>query len=92
MIADGRFQVGFHGEYREVVPNERIVSTDMFEGMPEGEAGDTLTLPEKADRTTQTILVQHQNKTHRDAHIESGMEGGLQDALDLPEQVAMSLR
>ena len=90
MIADG-FEVGFHGEYREIVPNERIVSTEVFEGMPDGEAVDTLTLTEQGGRTTLTILVQHQSKQHRDAHIESGMEGGLQDALDLLEQVAMSL-
>jgi hypothetical protein len=38
-----------------------------------------------------TILVQHQAKEHRDAHIDSGMEAGLQDALDLLEQVARSL-
>ena len=92
MIADGGFEVGFHGEYREIVPDERIVSTEVFEGMPEGEAVDTMTLTERGGRTTLTILVQHQNKAHRDAHIESGMEGGLQDALDLLEQVAMSLR
>ena len=92
MIADGGFEVGFHGEYREIVPNERLVSTEVFEGMPEGEAVDTLTLTEAAGRTTLTILVQHQNKAHRDAHIESGMEAGLQDALDLLEDVALSLR
>ncbi|HET6837937.1 MAG TPA: SRPBCC family protein [Gemmatimonadales bacterium] len=92
MIADGGFEVGFHGEYREIVPNERLVSTEVFEGMPEGEAVDTLTLTESGGRTRLTILVQHQNKAHRDAHIESGMEAGLQDALDLLEQVAISIR
>ncbi len=91
MMAEG-FEVGFHGEYREIVPNERLVSTEVFEGMPEAEALDTMTLVEKGGRTTLTILVQHQTKEHRDAHIESGMESGLQDALDLLEQVAISLR
>jgi len=36
--------------------------------------------------------VQHASKEHRDAHIASGMEDGMQDALDLLEQVAVSLR
>ena len=36
MVADGGMEVGFHGEYREIVPNERIVSTETFEGLPEG--------------------------------------------------------
>jgi uncharacterized protein YndB with AHSA1/START domain len=84
-------EAGFHGVYREIVPNERLVSTEVFEGMPEGEALDTMTLAEAAGHTRLTILVQHQNKEHRDAHINSGMEAGLQDALDLLEQVAISL-
>ena len=29
-------EVGFHGEYREIVPNERVVSTEVYEGLPEG--------------------------------------------------------
>jgi uncharacterized protein YndB with AHSA1/START domain len=92
MVADGRFEVAFHGEYREIVPNERLVSTEVYEGMPDAEAVDTVTFTEVDGRTTLTILVQHTSKEHRDAHIESGMEAGLQDALDLLEQVAISLR
>jgi uncharacterized protein YndB with AHSA1/START domain len=92
MVADGGIEVAFHGEYREIVPNERLVSTEVYEGMPDAEALDTLTLSESEGRTTMTILVQHATKEHRDAHIESGMEDGMQDALDLLEQVAVSLR
>src|SRR4249919_3577463 len=36
MVADDGFEVGFHGEYREVVANERIVSTEVYEGLPDG--------------------------------------------------------
>jgi hypothetical protein len=36
--------------------------------------------------------VQHSSKEHRDAHINSGMEAGMQEAMDLLEQVAISLR
>src|SRR5919206_1841670 len=35
MVANEGFEVAFHGEYRELVPNERIVSTEVFEGMPD---------------------------------------------------------
>src|SRR5215203_1247589 len=38
MIADGGVEVGFHGEYREIVPNERLVSTEVFELVPDAEA------------------------------------------------------
>ena len=92
MIATGGFEVGFHGEYREIVPNERLVSTEVYEGMPDAEALDTLTLTEADGRTTLTLLVQHASREHRDAHINSGMEDGMQDAMDLLEQVAVSLR
>ena len=92
MVANEGFEVAFHGEYQEVVPNERLVSTEVFEGFPDGEALDTLTLTEEDGRTTMTILVQHSSKEHRDAHIDSGMEGGMQEAMDLLEQVAVSLR
>jgi uncharacterized protein YndB with AHSA1/START domain len=98
MVADDGTEVGFHGKYREVVPNERIVSTETYEGLPEGvseEEGTTLntaTFSESDGRTLVTLLVQAPNKTSRDAIIDSGMEAGLQDALDLLEEVAGSLR
>ena len=91
-IADGGFEVAFHGEFREIVPNERIVSTEVYEGMPDAESVNTLTLTEVDGRTRLEVLVQHASKEHRDAQIESGMEAGMQDALDLLEQVAISLR
>ena len=94
VTADG-FEVGFHGEYREIVPNERIVSTEVYEGAPGGDENgtlNTLTLEEADGRTTLTILVQAPSKEIRDAIIESGMEAGMQDALDLLEELAVSLR
>jgi uncharacterized protein YndB with AHSA1/START domain len=98
MVTEDGFEVGFHGEYREIVPNERIVSTEVYEGLPEGvseEEGatvNTATFTEADGRTTLTILVQTTSKVTRDAIIDSGMEAGLQDALDLLEEVASSLR
>jgi uncharacterized protein YndB with AHSA1/START domain len=91
MVTPDGFEVAFHGEFREIVPNERIVSTEVYEGMPNAEALDTVTFTEVDGRTTLTILVQHTDKAGRDAHIESGMEVGLQNALDLLEGVARSL-
>ena len=35
MVTPDGMEVGFHGEYREIVPNERIVSTETYEGLPE---------------------------------------------------------
>jgi len=94
MVVSGFGEVGFHGEFREIVPNERIVSTEAYEGIPDADehaALDTLELEEIGDRTRMTILVEHPTKEGRDMHIQSGMEDGLQDALDLLEAVAIEL-
>jgi uncharacterized protein YndB with AHSA1/START domain len=92
MVTDDGFEAAFHGEYREIVPNERIVSTEVYEGMPEVEALNTVTFAEAGGRTTLTMLVQHASKGARDAHIRSGMEAGMLEAMDLLERVANALR
>ena len=92
MVTDDGFEVAFRGEYREVVPNERIVATEVYEGMPDGEALNTVTFDEAEGRTTLTVLVQHASKEARDAHVNSGMEVGMQEGMDLLEQVAISLQ
>ena len=35
MVTDSGEEVGFHGEYREPVADERIVTTEVYEGVPE---------------------------------------------------------
>jgi uncharacterized protein YndB with AHSA1/START domain len=92
MTAYGQFEVAFHGTFREIIPNERIVCTEVYEDMPNAEALDTATFTEANGRTTLTILVQHQTKENRDVHINSGMEGGMNEAFDHLEQVAQCLR
>ena len=98
MVAHGDFEVGFHGEYREIVPDERIVNTEVYEmpGAPplpaEDEPLNIVTFTEADGRTTLTLLVQTTSKELRDLIIDSGMEGGMQEGMDLLEQVAVSLR
>ncbi len=94
MIAHGGHEVGFHGEFRELEPDARIVSTEIYEGMPGGDsdpAVNTITFAETDGRTTLTVLMQLTSREIRDIIIESGMEGGMQEGMDLLEQVAVSL-
>jgi uncharacterized protein YndB with AHSA1/START domain len=97
MVANDGTEVGFHGEYREIVPNERIVSTEIYEGLPDGVSEEdgatvnTATFTEAEGRTTLVLLIEATSKRSRDAIIASGMEAGLWDALDLLEQTALSL-
>jgi uncharacterized protein YndB with AHSA1/START domain len=98
MVAHGGHEVAFHGEFREIVPNERIVSTEVYE-MPGADPPDdvdvpvnTITFEETDGRTTLAILVQCPSKELRDMIVDSGMEAGMQEGMDLLEEVAISLR
>ena len=96
MVTPDGFEVAFHGKYREIVPNERIVSTEVYEGVPDPDPEadatvNTITLTETDGRTTMTVLVDCPSPEVRDAIVESGMEAGMQDAYDLLEEVAVSL-
>ena len=98
MVAEGGFEVAFHGVYREIVPNERLVTTEVYEmpgaeAMPDAEAPlNIVTLTEVDGRTTLSVLVQTTGRELRDTIIDSGMEAGMQEGMDLLEQVAISLR
>lgn len=95
MVADGGFEVAFRGEFREIVPDERLVNTEIFEGIPDADdhAGlVTITFTEKDGRTFMDMLCEYRDKSDRDAVIESGMESGMQESMDALEQVAVSLR
>jgi uncharacterized protein YndB with AHSA1/START domain len=98
MIATGGFEVAFHGEFREIVPNERIVNTEVYEQpgaepLPaEDEPLNIITFTEVDGRTTLSLLVQTTSRELRDAIIGSGMEAGMQEGMDLLEEVAASLR
>ncbi len=90
MTAQGGFEVAFHGEYREIVPNERIVTTEVFEGMPPSDEGDVLnvvTFTEVDGRTTLELLAVAPNQAIRDAIVDSGMEGGMQEQMDLLDEL-----
>ena len=84
----GRLPWGF----REVAPNERVVSSQTYEACPDTEAIVTNTFTEKDGGATLRILVQHPSQETRYAHIASGMEAGMQEAMNHLEQVALSLR
>ena len=98
MTANGGFEVAFHGEYREIVPNERILCTEVFEGVPNGDADPavvTYTFTESDDgsgaRTALRVLTEVSSRQVRDMIIETGMEGGMQEAMDALEKVAIAL-
>ena len=58
------------------------MSTEVFEGYPDAAAVNTMTLTEVDGTTTMSVLVRHTSREHRDGHIRSGMERGMQVTLD----------
>jgi uncharacterized protein YndB with AHSA1/START domain len=94
MRAPDGSEVAFHGTFREIVPDERIVTTEVFE-MPGAAEDDapvtTTTFVERDGRTTLTMLVECSSTELRDAIVGSGMESGMQEAWAELERVAVSL-
>jgi uncharacterized protein YndB with AHSA1/START domain len=93
MIAHGGHEVGFHGEYVEIAPDERIVWTEVYEGAPEGEPAEcTATFTESGGRTTLALLTQVESKAVRDMIVETGMEGGVQEQMEILDEILRTLR
>jgi uncharacterized protein YndB with AHSA1/START domain len=72
----------FNGEYREVVPPERLVSTFEYEGMPGHVLLDTATFEELDGETRLTTRSVFQSVEDRDGMLESGMEAGATESFD----------
>ena len=91
-IASGGHEVGFHGEYREIVPDERIAWTEVYEGAPEGEpARCTATFTEVDGRTTLALLTEVESKAVRDIIVDSGMELGVQEQMEILDEILREL-
>jgi uncharacterized protein YndB with AHSA1/START domain len=93
MDAGGQ-EVAFRGEYREIQAPDRLVNTEIYEGIPDPDAHGcltTVTFTEKDGRTYMEMLSEFRDQADRDAVIASGMEGGMQQSMDHLEKVAVSL-
>jgi uncharacterized protein YndB with AHSA1/START domain len=95
MVTPDGTEVAFHGTYREIVPNERLVYTEVFEmpGVSDDDASvNTVTLEDRDGSTAMTSITECHTAEVRDMIIATGMEAGMQDAYDLLEELAISLR
>ena len=75
-------ELAWSGEYLEIERERRIVRTEVFEPHPEAGALNTMTLTEVDGVTTLQSLVVHSTREHRDGHVHSGMEVGMQQTFD----------
>ena len=80
VATEGDDEYGFYGSFHELRPNELIVQTFTFEGMPDGVALEKLVLEDIGNgrtRLTATSLVD--SFEGRDAFVSSGMEVGVNE-------------
>lgn len=86
------FTMGMSGVYREIVPTERIVSTERFdEAWYEGEAVGTVVFVERNGQTTVTTTVRYASPAVRDAVLKSPMEKGVAAGYDTLDEVLSTL-
>jgi uncharacterized protein YndB with AHSA1/START domain len=79
--ADGS-ENAFRGEYREVVPPERLVQTFEFEGMPGAVVLDSYSFEEHEGVTRITATSLFDSVEARDGMLQSGMESGAAETWD----------
>jgi len=79
--ADGN-EYAFNGEYREIVPPERLAYTFEFEGMPGHVLLETVTFEEQDGQTKVKVLALFDSVEDRDGMLQSGMEAGANESND----------
>jgi uncharacterized protein YndB with AHSA1/START domain len=82
----------FYGEYREIVPPERVVFTEIFAPFPDSGSLVTAVLTEENDKTRLTVTAQYPSLEVRDMVIGTGMAKGAAASYDRLEEVASELQ
>ena len=75
-------EYGFHGEYREVVPPERIVDTFEFEGMPGHILVESTVFEEIGQKTKVTQKALFATVEDLEGMVASGMEEGARETIE----------
>ena len=81
----------FSGEYREIDPPGRLVTTEGYDNIPGAEYLSTVTLEESSGVTTFRNVLTYAAKEIRDGHIGAGMEHGMNASMDALERLVVSL-
>lgn len=80
---DGGEETAFRGVFREITPPTRLVQTFEWEGMPGHVCVETNDFEDLGDgRTKITSTTIFHTTEERDAMLESGMEGGMNESFE----------
>jgi len=81
----------FHGEYREVVPPERLVYTFEYEGMPGHVSLEQVRYEEHDGKTSMTNTVLFDSMEDRDGMFEAGMESGSRETMERLDELLRTM-
>lgn len=85
-------EMGMGGIHREVVPPERIVSTQLFDqDWTGGEVVGTLVFTERDGKTTMTNTLIYPSRESRDAALKTPMDKGMAAGYDRLEELLPSM-
>ena len=85
-------EMGMGGVYREILPPERLVATELFDDpWYPGEALGTTVMVEESGKTTATTTVLYESEEIRDAVLESGMGRGVAESYDMLAEYLASI-
>lgn len=92
---EGDFEAAFHevafrGTFKEVVANERLVYTEVFEAQPQEEMLTTVTFEEQDGRTTLRMLIEMGSTETRDL-MAGQMDDGVQEGFDVIDEIVREL-
>ena len=87
-----RGDVTFYGEYREIVPPERLVYTEIYAPAPDTVSVVTAVFTEEQGKTRLTLDALYPSREVRDIVLDSGMEKGAALGYDRLEEIAMELK
>ena len=88
-------EFGFHGVYHEVLPPEMMIDTFEFEGLPEKGHVSFETAKFEAlsgEKTRLVIQTIFQSVQDRDAMIQSGMEGGMNESFERLDELLAEIK
>jgi uncharacterized protein YndB with AHSA1/START domain len=85
-------EYGFHGVYREIVPPERVVFTEIYDPFPDAESVVTSVLTEEGGKTRLTATCVYPSREVRDMVIQSGMARGAGISYDRLEELVQELK
>lgn len=91
IAADGG-EHAFRGEFREVVPSERVVWTFEYEPLPGHISVETMTLTERDGRTLLTVRDQFSSKEDLEGMVNSGMESGARESYERLDELIGELK